>query len=228
MKTLALLTTLCLLIAACSNTEIGNIKDVNPATVYTSYYVHYDESNDSMVTFKAQFTFAGPNGTSLVLNPPAKVELDGNAITVDSTPAEGAFYEVKKPLTAGQHILAFTNIDGKVYTNHLNLPGFRLQPLPASIASDGLILNFTGLNTSDSIYISIEDTSETTPNIDTLLAVDNNTLPVPASLFAGFSNGPLTIQVAKGNNRPLDHTTAEGGNIFMMWALAERKTQLKK
>lgn len=230
MKTLALLTALCLLITACSNAEIGNIKDVNPATVYTSYYVNYSEGADSMVTFRGQFTFAGPNGTSLVLNAPAKVELDGYTIAVDSNNMEGAFYEVKKPAGNfnGVHTVAFTNVNGKVYTNHFNFANFTLQPVPGSVDNNGLLLNFSKLNANDSVYIKVEDTSYETRDIDTLLAVKNNVLQLPGSLFSALHGGPLTVNVSSGYDKPLEQATAEGGKILFMYTLAERKTLLKK
>jgi len=230
MKTLATLTTVCLFITACSNAEIGNIKDVNPATVYTKYYVYNNENDESTVRFRAQFTFAGPNGTSLVLNAPARIELDGDSLTVDSTDIEGAFYEVKKTARTfnGEHTVTFINIDGKAYTNHFRFNYFTLQTMPAGISGSGTVLTLNGLSNNDSINVRVEDTSDATNNIDTLLAVNNNNIILPAGLFIGLTNGPITIQVGKVYDRPLEHTTPEGGSINFIYTLAERNTQLKK
>src|SRR6478735_6391121 len=78
-------------IFSCSSNEIGNSKDVNPETIYLDYEIYYDNGDDSVSCY-LQYRFAGENGTTLVLNSPAGVSIDGNNIPVDSNNISGAFY----------------------------------------------------------------------------------------------------------------------------------------
>src|ERR1044072_8148895 len=68
---------------SCTSNEIGNSKDVNPERIYFDYKVRGDE-RDSSVTLYLQYRMGGPNGTTLMLDTPAKVQLDSEVISVDS------------------------------------------------------------------------------------------------------------------------------------------------
>jgi len=100
---------ICLTIG-CSSNEIGNSKDVNPQTIFVDYSVSGEENNDS-VTCWAQFRFAGEDGTTLVLNEPSNIRLDGMEIAVDSSAGVGALYEkkFKTALFAGSHAWHYTD-----------------------------------------------------------------------------------------------------------------------
>ncbi|MBS1656251.1 MAG: hypothetical protein JSU05_15470, partial [Bacteroidetes bacterium] len=59
---------------SCASNEIGNAKDVNPDAIFFDYKIWGDESKD-IATCMLQYRFAGPNGTTLVLEDPSKVEI---------------------------------------------------------------------------------------------------------------------------------------------------------
>src|SRR6266508_529111 len=81
---------------ACTSNEIGNSKDVNPDAVFFDYKIRGEEK-DSNITVYIQYRMGGSNGTTLVLNEPAKVQLDGEIIPVDSAKLAGAFYDIQIP-----------------------------------------------------------------------------------------------------------------------------------
>ena len=226
-----LLPLLCLtLFCACGDAEIGNSKDVNPETVYIKYRVTYNE-NEPMVTLRAQFAFAGPNGTTLVLNNPAKVELDGDSIHVDSTAGEGAFYEVQKPAATftGNHTLVFTGNNGVKYTQPFVFSPVQLtSTIPAAIGRDGFPLTFSGLAPTDSLNIRIKDTSSSGTELDTMLYVANNQTVVSRAMLAKLKPGPLTIKIAGITPQPMPNTTKEGGEFTVWYVLNDRKTVLAK
>ncbi|MBK5271605.1 MAG: hypothetical protein JJE22_11400, partial [Bacteroidia bacterium] len=85
-----------LFLFSCSSNEIGGSKDVNPETIWFDYQVWGEEGHDNM-TVMLQYRFAGENGTTLVLDEPSKVELDGEIIKADSSKITGAYYEMVKP-----------------------------------------------------------------------------------------------------------------------------------
>ncbi|HEY6506043.1 MAG TPA: hypothetical protein VIZ28_18840, partial [Chitinophagaceae bacterium] len=104
------------ILGSCTSNEIGNSKDVNPESVYFDYRVWGDEESGD-ITVKLQYRFAGPNGTTLVLEEPGKVELDGVKIPVDSSLMSGAYYEMTKTVKefTGRHTIVFTDPAGKEY-----------------------------------------------------------------------------------------------------------------
>src|SRR5437764_14568979 len=97
---------------SCTSNEIGNSKDVNPESIYFDYKVRGDE-RDSSVTLYLQYRMGGPNGTTLIMSPPEKVQLDSEVIPVDSARLTGAYYEIQKPSQsfAGRHSILFTDIN---------------------------------------------------------------------------------------------------------------------
>src|SRR5215813_15531708 len=109
------------LIASCTSNEIGNSKDVNPESIYFDYRIWGDE-DAGYITARLQYRFAGPNGTTLLLENPSKAEFDGVAIKADSSKMNGAYYEVTKPVKefAGKHTIVFTDRDGKQYKEEFN------------------------------------------------------------------------------------------------------------
>jgi len=75
---------ICTSLLACTSNEIGNSKDVNPDTIWFDYRISGEEGKEEVTTM-LQFRFGGENGTTLVLNEPAGVELDGARIKGDSS-----------------------------------------------------------------------------------------------------------------------------------------------
>src|SRR5207253_2195966 len=90
--------------SSCTSNEIGNSKDVNPDAIYFDYRIYGDEKDEN-ITIYLQYRMGGKNGTTLVLNKPAKVELDGEEISADSAKLSGAYYEIEKPIKTfeGKH-----------------------------------------------------------------------------------------------------------------------------
>src|SRR4030095_15674037 len=80
---------------SCTSNEIGNSKDVNPDAIFFDYKIRGEEK-DSNVTVYLQYRMGGPNGTTLLLNEPAKVQLDAEVLPADSAKLAGAFYDIRK------------------------------------------------------------------------------------------------------------------------------------
>src|ERR1051326_7045639 len=91
-------------LVACNDVEIGKAKDVDPESIYYDYKISGEEGRDYAIV-KLQYRFGGPNGTTLVLDEPSKVTLDGVVLKVDSAKYSGAYYEVTKPIDSlkGKH-----------------------------------------------------------------------------------------------------------------------------
>ena len=115
-------------VSACTNNTIGDKKSVDPDAVFFDYIIRGDE-DDSNVTLYLQFRIGGPNGYTLTLKDPAKVELDGEIIAVDSARLTGAYYEIQKPAETftGKHTITFTDFNKKVHSQEFEYKPFSLE-----------------------------------------------------------------------------------------------------
>lgn len=225
-------TVICLVIGvtACTSSEIGESKDVNPETVSIQYTIAYDEGNEK-VDCEAKFRFGGDKGTTLVLSKPSKIELDDIAIMVDSNKVDGAFYKTYKAVSnfAGKHTWKFTDINKKTYTETFDFTPFSLaKPIPASIDSKELELFFTGLKNGDMVNVAIKDTSATTTNIDGAFTVSGGKVVIPSADIRNLKKGPLKIDIETKTSQNLKNSTREGGTIAQRFSLKQRETILSQ
>src|SRR4030095_3820945 len=118
---------LLLLVSACTNNTIGNRKDIDPDAVFFDYIIRGGE-DDSNVTLYLQFRIGGPNGYTLTLKNPARVELDGEVIPVDSAKLTGAYYEIQKAAETfiGKHTIIFTDFNKKVHSQEFEYKPFSM------------------------------------------------------------------------------------------------------
>ena len=219
-----------LLLAACNSNEIANSKDVNPETVYMEYTVSYSAALDS-VSCRAQYRFGGINGTTLVLNPPSKLELDGHVLTVDSAEYTGAFYarNIAASQFAGNHKWKFTSIDGKTYTTAFSFgPVVCKTELPAVIGKNDIDFEITGTSPRDSITIEISDTASGTPDIRRRQLITDSKLTVTVAELKQLTNGPLAISIYRNEDLPLTNATREGGHIVFNYEIKQYQVILKE
>lgn len=219
---------LCLFLCACEVQEIGNSKDVNPETIYQHYSL---ESSESAITIsaRAQFRFAGPKGTTLVLAKNSSISINGKTIGVDSSKYSGAFYPIELQKKFGQLMFTYTDATGKQYDNTCNFQPFSLAtPLPATIDEKPLSLIFNGLSNGDALNLQINDTAFSTGFIDTTITYTKNPVVIPAYIFKASKPGPLTISIINNRTLPLKAQTAEGGVIEIKYRLNDLTTNLVK
>src|SRR5689334_17524288 len=138
---------LAFIVGSCSSNEVGNAKDVNPESIYFEYKVWGEEGIDD-ATVMLQYRFAGKTGTTLVLEEPAKVELDGDSIRVDSSNMNGAYYEIIKPAKdfVGKHTITFTNLENKQYKEDFDFQPISLRSkIPDDVKRGDLVFDVDGL-----------------------------------------------------------------------------------
>lgn len=210
-----------LLLASCTNNEIGNSSDVNQETIFFDYQVRGDEGNDD-VTVLLQFRFAGENGTTLTLNEPANVQLDGEKITGDSSKLTGAFYEIQKPLKSftGRHKIVFTNTDKKEFSEEFTFQPFKLlNPVQDSMSRRDIEFELEGLAPIDYISVLFTDTSFIGEGINRIDTVLNGKLKISRRDLASLASGPIQMQLVKEIDRPVKNGTAEGGRVQISYGL---------
>ena len=206
---------------SCNSDEIRNSKDVNPDALFFDYEIWADESKED-VTVNLQYRMGGKNGTTLILNEPSKVMLDGEQLKVDSAKVTGAYYEVQRPLTsfAGKHTISFTDLNKKEYNEEFEFKPFSLEPdVPSTLNRGDLVFNFKGLDTLDYLRVILTDTSYTSHDINDIDTVRNGRLIIKADRLSALINGPIHLQFYREQILPLRKPTKEGGKFLITYGL---------
>lgn len=207
--------------SSCSSNEIGNSKDVNPATIYFDYQITGEEGNED-ITVMLQYRFGGENGTTLVLEEPSKVELDGQVIKTDSSKMTGAFYEIIKPVKdfIGKHTIVFTDINKKQYKEEFSFQPITLRTtIPAIIERGDLVFELDGLNAEDHVRVLLNDTAFASPGINRVDTVKNGRIIISKADLETVVNGPVHLELYKEDEKPVKDGTTEGGRLFVSYGL---------
>jgi hypothetical protein len=215
-------------LVGCTSNEIGYSKDVSPEAVYFDYNIWGDEESGN-VTAKFQYRFGGPNGTTLVLEDPAKVEFDGELLPVDSSRMNGAWYEISKPVKDfyGEHLVVYTDTYQKQYKEKFEFSVFSLiAEIPKEIKRDDLLFQLDGLAPEDYIKVLLTDTSFYGRGIDRLDTVHNGKIHITRQDLDNLKNGPVSLEFYREDERALKETTKEGGRLSISYGL-KRVFELK-
>jgi hypothetical protein len=213
---------------SCTSNEIGNIKDVNPDAIFFDYEIWAEEGKED-VTVNLQYRMGGKNGTTLVLDEPSKVILDGEQLNVDSAKVTGAYYEVQRPFAsfAGKHTISFTDLNKKEYNEEFEFRPFTLDPdVPSTLNRGDLVFNFKGLDPVDYLSVILTDTSFTSRDINDIDTVRNGRLVIRADRLSALINGPIHLQFYREQILPLKKPTKEGGKFMITYGL-KRDFELK-
>lgn len=217
-----------ILAGACTSNEIGSSKDVNPESIYFDYRVWGDEESTD-ITVKLQYRFAGPNGTTLLLENPSKVELDGVVIKADSSKMNGAYYEVSKPVKSftGRHTIVFTDINGKQYNEEFSFQPISFKAkMPAIIKRGDLVFDIDGLAPLDYLNVRLSDTAAFTEGISRVDTVKNGRIFITKKDMKNLVNGPIQFEIAKEDEKRVKNGTREGGRLSVSYEL-KREFALK-
>lgn len=213
---------------ACNSNEIGESRDVNQDKIYMDYNISYTEG-DAQVALNFQYRFAGAAGTTLVLNKPSQVKLDGELLKADSSKYGGAFYVANKNYKAflGKHSIQFTDINGKQFENSFEFAPFALVNLPETADRNKDLLisyNINGLNANDDIEINSVDTDS---SFHYHQPGSSASVAIPATDLKRQKRNELSFEAAVYRQIPLEHTTSEGGKLMLTYRLNPVKIKLQ-
>jgi hypothetical protein len=211
----------CFFFISCTSNEIGNGKDVNPNAIYFDYRIWGNEGDDA-ITVMLQYRFGGSNGTTLVLEEPSKVELDGQQIITDSSRMTGAFYEMVKPVKefTGKHSIVFTDINQKQYKEEFSFQPIALRTtIPAEIERDELVFELDGLDPIDYVRVLLNDTSFVSEGINRMDTVRNGRVIISRQDLETVVNGPIHLELYKEVERPVRNGTDEGGKLAITYGV---------
>jgi hypothetical protein len=225
-KQIAYLITASLVFVACNSTEIGESKDIEPNAIAQQINVDYKENEG--LSAKIRFRVSGLNGTTLVLNQPAKVALNNDALSVDSSKYYGAYYGKSLGSGIGTHQFAYTDKAGKTYKNSFTFNGFGLKNnIPSSISkSQDLSIAINGVSSTESVEYNVKDTSFGN-DIAGKVNLINGNLIISKNNLSKLKNGPIFIDISCQKEQPIKEGTSEGGTIYYNFAIKTRKTILQ-
>ena len=209
------------LLTSCNSNEIGNGNDVTPESIYFDYKIWGDEDHDNL-TIKLQYRFGGKNGTTLAMENPAKVELDGELIPVDSTKLSGAFYEIHKPIEkfSGEHIISFSDINERQYSEKFRFQPLKLKTvLPEQVERGKILLEINGMDGSEIVRLILTDTAFKSEGINRLQTVKNGQIIITEKELENLVNGPIRMELIKEEDRQVKNGTPEGGKISISYGL---------
>jgi len=215
-------------LAACDSTEIGESKDVNQDKIYMDYQISCNEAGQN-VSLNFKYRFAGSAGTTLVLNEPSHVELDGERLAVDSSEFAGAFYQAERrsgPF-AGKHSIDFTDNNGKKLVNPFNfsMPVFNALPAIVDRNKDLVIsLNTADLTIGDHIEINSLDTDS---SFHYQQAGPGNSVTIASQDLLRQKGKTLNLQYQVYRDIPLQQKTTEGGSLKISYTLKPVKIKLQ-
>ncbi len=226
MQKFLLYTAAILFLASCDTEEIGFSKDVNPASIYTSYDVSVQE-NALVAECIAKFRFAGPNGTTLVLSQPSDVALNGEIIKVDSSTYQGAFYAAVVPLSKPSHEYVFTGIDGIKYSTTFQVSVPVCGQVIINDTTGAMEIRFQNIQEGDSLELSVSDTSKSNANLEEQVLLKNNIYVLPPAEMNSLSNGPLKIEMSIFRSMDLKECPKEGGQMMQRFHFRKRQVEKK-
>jgi hypothetical protein len=192
------------ILASCTDEERGHIKSKDPGV-----YAHYDiraEEGSEMVTCFIRFYTDKTRKTTLTLEQPAKVELDGEVMPVDSSRFLGAYYELQRPVSdfEGRHTITFTSINNQKYKEEFSFTPLLLNSnLNRPITKTDLVLELEGLQPGDVIRIVMIDTAFKSEGVNQLDTVKNGQVIVEKSLLQTLRSGPVVLEISKESERSL-------------------------
>jgi hypothetical protein len=208
--------------AGCTNEEIGNSKDVDQDAIFFDYQVFGGEGND-YVTVLLQYRFGGPRGTTLLLESPSAVQLDGKPFPADSTKMTGAYYELQFPISSfdGEHTIVFTDVNKKEYRETFRFATLVLATAPGDTISKENDLQFEleGLDPEDYIRVVLTDTSRVNEGVNRLDTVKNGKLTISREDLEQLASGPLQLVLTRENEKPVKNGSPEGGRILLNYEL---------
>jgi hypothetical protein len=217
---LAVITLLITGLFACDSNEIGESKDVNQDRIYMDYDISFAEGDES-VSLNFQFRFAGSAGTTLVLNNPCQVELDGVKLKVDSSKGGGAFYQITKDYTrfSGKHNITFTNFNGKRFENSFEFAPTALTDLPANVdRSKDLVITFNTAAPGPKDYLAVSSL-DTDSSFYYHQAGPAISVTIPASALKRQKSNEIQFESTVYREIPLQQTTSEGGLLKFTYRL---------
>ncbi|MCB9073185.1 MAG: hypothetical protein H6623_06155 [Bdellovibrionaceae bacterium] len=138
------------LIVACSSDTVGS-RDVNPNAVHQEYSVEYQETSNSSY-ISAQFRVGGSTGTTVELEPPSYLKING------TTPHKSSFFGTSYSLDQGGYTSSVTfeysDDSQHSYVNSVIVKTIQILSAPQNLTigqSYSVVVSTESLNPGDTV-----------------------------------------------------------------------------
>ncbi len=216
-----------LFLAACQSNEIGHSRDVNQDEICQSYLINYDAAKDK-TEITAFFRFAGPNGTTLILDSTSNITLDGEPLSEVQDNSMGCYYHksVTGKLADKEYVFAFTDLNNKKFENKLNFTNIQIEPLTDTLyRGDGLTIHFTDKPEGRNENMTVEITDDSTTVSQTWQNVYFERIKFPKEKLDKL-HGAAFITIKREGLFNLKQHTHAGGAFYTQYELAPKKIVL--
>ena len=189
--------------------------------IYFDYEINGEEGFDKL-TVLARFRNGGENDETITLAAPEKVELDGEIFPADSAALSGTYYELNKPVEtfAGSHSIAFTDFNGKKYTEKFDFEPLGLATAIAdTLYRNNISFEFTGVKENERVKVLMTDTSFVNDGVMKWFTVKNGGIRLALSDLASLANGPIQLELIKEEDREIEKGTLAGGRLRSRYVL---------
>lgn len=209
-------------LAACTNEKKDKKKEEETDGLAFYYRISGDDET-GRTTIRLQFLLPGGlSDSSLLLEEPSHVTLDGEKLAADSSRLNGIYYETDRATDSftGQHEIVFTDNEGKKYTEPFVYTPFSLAGLPDSLTgNEDLQLEISGLDDGEFLHLIIIDTSFRGNGVEKIEPVKNGKLVVSAEELASLKKGPVYLDLIWDKKRTLKSPASESGLLFMNYRM---------
>jgi hypothetical protein len=191
---------------SCTNRSQNDPEPLAPVPGVWAQYKVWAEEGDSLVTCMLQFYNRPQGRQTLILEPPARIQVDGQELEVDSAGITGAFYEYRAYLDefSGKHLVKFTNQDGRSFIDSFSFYPFTLaSELPAGLRRQNQEIAIDGLPDGSQVRVVLTDTAFHSQGINEVETVYNGKLLLPAAYLQSLKNGPVILQLIFEEDRRL-------------------------
>lgn len=195
----------------------GNDRKADPRVIYFDYMVTGDEESGRIIS-KLQYWLGGKvHGKPLLLESPAGVTIDGEAVKPDSTAFNGVYYEViyESEGFAGSHTIEFIDPGGKRYKTPFEFPVFALKnQLPEIVGRDSLVIELAGLAPEEKVLIILTDTSFYGRGVEKLDTVASGRIVISPEELEDLKSGPVHLEILWEEEKRLQGGENRPGRIY--------------
>lgn len=220
----ALILTAGLFNTACSTDTVSS-KDVNAEAVDQNYVLSYDESTNSTWIY-AQYRVGGSTGTTVELNDPANLKINGQ------TPSKSSFlgtsYELRQSGFVKSATFVYDTGSGQTLTNAIRIEPLILRKADQVLAVNAgytALVDAPNLASNETVVASlVQEVQDGQGNSDFAIAngvydAAHSQVTFSPSELNKLSNGIGKLQMERQKWAALSQATREGGGISATYAL---------
>lgn len=209
------------IVTACNNDD-SKPETSLPGSVYCDYKILGNEDSQE-VNCLLQFKQGGPSGSSLALQEPANVKLDGEALQADSAGFSGVFYEAVKPLQdfSGKHTIIFTDAVQRIHKTEFEFTLFSLaEEIVETVKSKPFTIKLKNFPPGKTpLRVMLTDTAFATNDVNEIVPVAVGKLTIDPSMLNKLKAGPIALELIQEEERPIGKGKRDRGKILISYGL---------